>query len=153
MLDSTDTRKRHSLRVLFALLGLLRAALALPCVLICISVSVLLSNPPSSAAEGAWKSIDTIYIACNYVGVREESETGVLRRKPCFLIHSSDSTGTSIRSWSAIQPRGTDSAVVRIVTDSPAMIEKDNDVVVFGSKAEAIDYAKRVLRYRGQIPW
>lgn len=121
-------------------------------VLFCFLVGVFVTVLPfDSIADSSPET--TIYVLCHYVSVPSVEEPPRIYRKPCFLVHSPQSDSLVISSWSAIQPLGIDTAVVKIVTSTPQVILNDTDVVEFPTREAAISYIRSVLKYKGVIKW
>ncbi len=95
-----------------------------------------------------------IYVKCHY---KFDSAPNDFARLPCFLIDAAlknDTTGI-VRAYSFIQPYGTDSAVGWVESDSPWLIPfaSSAGTDTFVSVREAIEYARKILKYKGRINW
>ncbi len=118
------------------------------------TLAVLLLVVLGIAGMGISAQADIIYVKCHY---EFDSVPNDNTRLPCIVLDNNMTTDTTgiVRAYSFIQPYGTDSAVGWIESDTPSLImwRHDPGDDTFATVTEAIEYARKVLKYKGRINW
>ena len=86
---------------------------------------------------------EVTYFQCKYK-INEDSYW-----VPCFRVHSV----ATVQSWDAVFPLGVETAVIRVIasSDSMTLLRTNSDLTEFAHRTDAVDFIRRVLRYKGNL--